>query len=72
MRVQKKKIELDKWFEGCRIKDDPGEVFVLTWIASNGAWFRQLWNNSSCKNCMLCENCGHLLMQNCEQYQKAS
>ncbi len=72
MHVQKKKIELDKWFEGCKIENDPGQKYVLAWIASNGEWFRQLWDNSSCKSCMHCDRCGHLVLQKCEQFHKAS
>ncbi len=37
MSTQRKKIEIDKWCEGSRINQDPGQAYVLDWIFTNAA-----------------------------------
>ena len=68
MQVQRRKIEIDKWLEGCRIGRDPGSEYVLNWIQNNGREFRQIWGQSLCANCDSVENCGHELRQKCTEY----
>lgn len=66
MYAQIKKIDIDKWYEGCRIKRDPGQVFIITWIKNNAAWFRKAWEYSLCKNCCFVNECGYKVKQDCK------
>ena len=70
LRAQKKKIEIDKWCEGCSITRDPGQEYVISWIDQNGAWFREAWNKSLCKSCYLANKCGHKVLKHCNGYNK--
>ena len=72
MRIQKKKIEIDKWCEGCSINDDPGQVYILDWIARNGSWFRRAWETSLCKNCIHSDECGFNVLECCDKYKPVS
>ena len=62
------KIEIDKWNEGVRINNDPGVDFILKWIRKNGATFHELWDNSRCKDCVRCDDCGYKVKKDCEKY----
>ena len=68
MQIQKKKIEVDKWNEGCRTQQDPGQGFVLHWIEKQGDWFRTAWDKSKCRECSFCEDCGYKLLRVCERF----
>ncbi len=70
MRSQKKRIEEDRWFEGCRINKDPGSEFVLNWIRLNAGLFRKSWEKSLCKKCELCVECGHNVKLDCTNFKK--
>ena len=65
MRVQVKKIEVDKWYEGINTKRDPGKPFIFEWISRNAAWFRTAWNDSLCRQCQNWQDCGHELRDEC-------
>jgi hypothetical protein len=60
-----RKIEIDKWCEGCAIKTDPGNDYVAEWVKNNAEWFRQAWNKSLCRHCQTWNICatGFLRMQ---------
>jgi hypothetical protein len=66
--VQLKKINIDKWNEGCRIQKDPGQEFVIEWIDKNAAWFRQAWNQSLCQLCQNSHFCGYRVTQECDEF----
>ena len=68
MQAQKKKIEIDKWNEGFRIKKDPGQAFVLDWIEKNAAFFQVVWEEALCSNCYFAEECGYKLKKSCEKF----
>ena len=68
LRVQIKKIEMDKWCEGCGRKQDPGPEYVLDWIHKNASWFRHAWEVSECKNCQRWADCGVHLKQECQDF----
>lgn len=68
LKIQKQKIEIDKWNEGCRRAEDPGQDYVIRWIESNGDWFRQAWEGSLCKACKRMLICGIELRDCCEIY----
>ncbi len=72
VRVQVKKIEIDKWYEGCRINNDPGEGFILDWIENNAGYFRNKWNASQCKNCINWKRCGYELLDTCDMFEPDS
>ena len=72
MKVQIKRIELDKWYEGIRIQSDPGKDYVLDWIKNNAKWFRDDWNKSSCQRCQNWQKCGHLLRKICDDFDHIS
>ena len=69
MLAQKKKIEIDKWNEGCRVKQDPGQVFVINWIDKNAAWFRDTWDQALCGHCCFVDECGYELKHHCVKYK---
>lgn len=66
--VQIKKIDIDKWNEGCRIKKDPGQEYVIEWIDSHAASFRDAWNQSLCQMCRNWHLCGYKVAQECGEY----
>ena len=68
--AQKKKIEIDKWCEGCNQTKDPGQEYIISWIDQNGAWFRKAWDRSLCKSCCFSEQCGHNVLLQCDGYKK--
>jgi len=70
MLSQKRRIEYEKWLEGCHLKRDPGAEFILNWIRLNAAFFRKAWDDSLCKDCALWEKCGHLVRPTCEDHIK--
>lgn len=70
--AQKKKIEIDKWCEGCDKTKDPGQEYVINWIDQNGEWFRQAWEMSLCKSCCSSKQCGYNVLQLCDSYTKLS
>jgi ferredoxin len=70
MKVQIKKIQMDKWCEGVKVKRDPGRDYILDWIQRNGYNFRIGWEASACKTCHHWHECGHKLAINCEFYQE--
>lgn len=69
LRIQIKKIEVDKWCEGCRIRNDPGRQYVMSWIDQNAPVFREQYKLSKCKQCVHWQKCGHKLMQECETFE---
>jgi len=68
MVAQKKKIEIEKWYEGERLQSDPGNDFILWWIFHYGSWFRRAWKKSLCCNCSLAEQCGYEVRQECKRF----
>jgi len=70
MRAQRKRIEVDKWIEGCRIQNDPGQRFILNWIFLYAGQFRNAWQNSLCRSCELYELCGHQVRTTCDEYKE--
>ena len=72
MRIQLKKIEVDKWNEGCRIKTDPGQNYILSWVETKADEFRAAWENSLCKDCILCDKCGYFVLSDCGRFEPNS
>lgn len=64
------KIEIDKWYEGCKVHHDPGQAFVLDWIQRNAKWFRNAWDESICKECEKWKECGWKVKKECENFEK--
>jgi len=64
-----KKIDIDKWCEGCSKEKDPGQEYIIKWIKENADWFREAWNKSSCKVCKDWENCGWKVICNCKKFK---
>jgi len=69
MVSQKKRIELDKWFEGCRIQQDPGEEFIFSWIDNYAQKFKHDWANSLCSKCINSVGCGYKVAQSCDSFK---
>ncbi len=66
--VQVKRINLDKWYEGIRIKRDPGSHYVYRWIDEKAESFRNNWNNSRCRFCEHWHACGHEIRAHCSRF----
>jgi hypothetical protein len=69
MIAQKKRIEVDKWYEGCRIQKDPGKSYILNWIENNAAQFREAWEKSVCRECPQSLDCGHEVVRDCNYFK---
>ena len=69
LTVQIKRIEIDKWYEGIRIKNDPGRDYVLSWIEKKSSWFRSAWEESLCAQCARMEQCGYEVLNKCDNYE---
>ncbi len=69
LKVQVKRIELEKWYEGVRIQRDPGAAFIMKWIQHYAADYRTSWNDSLCKNCKYWSRCGLNAVSECDFYQ---
>lgn len=65
IQVEIRKIDEDKFFKGIEIKQDPGNDFILDWIKRNGENWRNEWNLSKCQHCKHWKVCGHLVKQDC-------
>ncbi len=70
MLAQKRKIEIEKWFEGQRLNKDPGALYVLAWIKKYAGGFRKDWENSLCKCCNSSANCGYEVRKSCDGFMK--
>jgi hypothetical protein len=46
IQIQIKKIEIDKWCEGCRIEKDPGRQYVSSWIDRNARSYKEWYELS--------------------------
>jgi hypothetical protein len=69
LHVQVRRIEHDKWCEGCGIGRDPGREYVMNWILNYAGQYRHAWNNSLCKGCKNYKECGLFVVKNCEKYE---
>jgi len=69
MRVELKRIEVDKWIKGEKIKADPGNTYVENWVGKNGKDFRDAWNLSKCKSCRFCLGCGFEVKLMCDNFE---
>lgn len=67
LEVQIHKLDIDKWCEGYKLNNDPGDGYLINWINKNAEWFRNAWNESSCKKCVKYKNCGYEVKQFCNQ-----
>jgi len=69
VKTELKKIDLDKYYEGMRIKDDPGQKFILDWINRNAKNWREEWESSCCQHCKHWFICGQEVRQDCKDYE---
>jgi len=69
MRIQRQKLDIDKWFEGQRISRDPGTEYILEWIEQNATLYRKTYELSLCKRCKLWKTCGYKLRMLCSRVQ---
>ena len=63
------RINIDKWIEGEKNNKDPGQEFVMTWISENALDFRKRWEQSKCRTCINCLDCGHNVLSAGDQFQ---
>ncbi len=68
MQAQVRRIQVDKWCEGIRIQQDPGQDYVIQWISQYAQQFRHAWNHSLCQQCKKVSICGHLVLRQCESF----
>jgi len=68
LHVQRRRIEHDKWCEGCSVGHDPGQSYVMKWIEKYAGLYRSAWNNSLCKGCTNYKECGLLVLKKCDRY----
>jgi hypothetical protein len=72
IQIQIKKIEIDKWCEGCRIEKDPGRQYVSSWIDRNARSYKEWYELSKCKHCLHWRHCGHKLLPSCDSFEPDS
>ncbi|MBN1559704.1 hypothetical protein JW998_05610 [candidate division KSB1 bacterium] len=70
LHVQRRRIEHDKWCEGCSIGRDPGSIYVANWIENYAGLYRMAWNNSLCKGCKHYRECGLQVLPACDRYDE--
>lgn len=70
LAAQRKKMLVDKYDEGRRIKEDPGEEYANNWAFTDehGEKFRKAWIKSKCKTCGKVEECGFKVAEECDHY----
>jgi len=51
IKAQIKAIEIAKWIEGEKRKQDPSQEYMHEWIKNNARLFKEAWQRSMCKNC---------------------
>ena len=64
-----KKILEDKWLEGERQHNDPGQPFVMEWIKRNAKNWREEWDKSCCQHCSYWRVCGHKVKPQCFNFE---
>ena len=64
------RIDEAKWYEGEKIHNDPGDIYIFNWIQQNAVWFRELWDKSNCKICKNWKRCGHEVKLECNKFEK--
>ena len=70
MESQIHRIDIDKWCEGERIRNDPGLNYIFRWIEYKAEVFKKRWNISKCKSCINWETCGFKVLTECDKYIK--
>lgn len=70
LKVEKDYIDEAKYYEGIKIKSDPGQSFIINWIQGYADDFRIKWNCSMCRLCTSALNCGHYLKTDCDYYKE--
>lgn len=70
LHVQRRRIEHDKWCEGCGIGHDPGSNYVISWINNYAGLYRSAWNKSLCRGCKNAKTCGLFVLTECDNYEE--
>lgn len=70
LHAERECIDKDKWLEGERVHNDPGQPYIMQWVTENSQEFRDKWNDSCCKDCSQALNCGHYLRRHCLKFNK--
>jgi len=69
LHTEMKKIDEDKWYEGERRKNDPGQEYIVDWINKNAKNWREAWEASKCQHCSFWMYCGHNLKKECDNFK---
>jgi len=70
IHAETKKIEIDKWYEGLRTHNDPGEKYIYSWIDEHGEEFHIKWLNCKCRTCTKSDICGYSEVEQCDKYNE--
>lgn len=70
LHVQRRRIEHDKWCEGCGVGYDPGAMYVMNWIKNYAGVYRLAWNQSLCQSCKNYRICGMFVRTECSDYDE--
>lgn len=68
LKAQMSRINFDKWLEGEKLHCDPGNDFILQWIAEHGKEFHEKFIDSDCRTCKKCYDCGSSGKTDCDKY----
>jgi hypothetical protein len=63
-----KKIDIDKWLEGCDKDYDPGQDYIFGWIKNNASQYRYDWEISKCSSCSKWYRCGWRALYYCDYH----
>ena len=72
LSVEIRRIELDRWYEGVRVRHDPREDgYDERWISEHCDEWRERWEKSKCRTCRRAvqEKCSLDLREECIDYQ---
>ena len=64
------RVDLDKWLDGCKKNEDPGNDYVLDWVTKNAAKYREQWESSKCYSCSKWHDCGWKALSECQDYDE--
>jgi len=68
LEAEIKAIEVAKWIEGEKIKNDPGTSYISHWISKYAGVFKRSFFKSLCRTCKIAD-CRYKATKDCANHQ---